>query len=391
MAALLNIGNAAYYIVQSPLNQSDFTEVRYWLDHWTQSAANPYTRADALVDYPPQAFISLQWISWGSLPLMMWLFPLINLAAACLACWQAALWASELTGRRLTTPSLVALVCLLLSTRSVRSSLIIGQTAPLAFFAGFVALRLAARAPRLAGLCLAAASFKLYLAAGLGLVLLRLRRFQALVAGAAITAAMILMFALRTGVSFFEVLGDYLAVLTRGYAGEGAIYGVTGVRRVLVAALPVFPLIDILYVVTALALLAGVWWLTSAERVGAARGPWAVLLCLLWSMLSLPYNRYSTLLLVVVLWCVWTLLDRHETERLWLRVVMSVALLSFLPPARLLIGLAIGEPYLAATLANNTHRVVSFGVSAVVVWVLLSGRGLAYTERGNFSGSGARG
>ena len=300
--ALISLVATMRTILADPTLQSDLSEVQYWLWLWTRAGTSPYDLAGLRIDYPPHGLYALSWLSTATPEWVLTVYPWVNLVVSVLSCWQIVRWFSELKATRLTLPQTIGYVSMLLASRPIRRSLLWGQTAPFAILLFMLAMRFARRRPLLAGLCLAAASYKLNLAAGFGLALLLLGEWPVVLIAAVIAGGGTIAFAISVGQSVSLVLTKYAAGLFSIYGGEIFVTGVTGVRSLLVALVGDYSIVRVLYPLLVTLMLIAVSVL--ARGLGDQRfGRRALVFgCILWSFAGLTHQRYNTLLLFPVLW-----------------------------------------------------------------------------------------
>ncbi|MBP8274927.1 MAG: DUF2029 domain-containing protein, partial [Acidobacteria bacterium] len=233
--------------MSQPASQSDLIEVRSWLSVWIRTGASPYGVADLHVDYPPHGLFALRWLSVVPRPQMLAVFPWVNLLLTALASWQLVRWYSELQDQPLTKAEAVGYLSMLLASRAVRRMLLWGQTASFAILLFALCMRLAARRPTLAGICLGIASYKLNLAVGFGLALLLLGHWWTVLVGAGVAVGLTLAFAATIGQSVDVVAAQYVADFFNVYGGEQFLRGVTGLRAGLMALVGDYSIVRLVY------------------------------------------------------------------------------------------------------------------------------------------------
>jgi hypothetical protein len=296
---------AAAAVALIPGYMQDFAEVRGWFAVWRFGAGNPYLRLDLDVDYPPHAFLVLAPI--GLLPeglagLVGYL--MFNLVATVTAAYLLARWSTTLTGLRFTHDQIWALAGMVLAMGTTRSSIWLGQTIAIAMCLTLVAMLLVDRRPAWAALALAVASFKPHVVIAFGLALLLMGRLRVLLLAGVMSGALFVLFGLTVGSPPFEMVALYLANLDRLYRGTSHVLSVTSLREVFdaVAGDPIVGLR--LHSLVAAGTLA--WLLVAAWRSRRSRSRELLVAasCLLWSLIVLPHQRHSLVLLAPALWAV---------------------------------------------------------------------------------------
>lgn len=297
---------AAVSAALQPDRSNDFALVRVWLHYWTSTWTSPYPAQWLKVDYPPHAFVLLWPLDW--LPGDgVFAFLALNLAATAWLAWLLARWAAEETGTLTSSRHLLVFACMLLAWGPMRAGLWHGQTVMAAAIAGVYAVRLATRAPWLAGIALALAATKPTLGAGFGLILLLRGGHRAFLIGVCTTLGLTVVFDVTVGNTPLASIAEFAGSLVRMYTGESYVRSATTIRAALVDLAGGHWFAHVVYASlgagTCIALMRTAW--------PRRHHPGAQLLiasgCLLWVLLALPNQRYYLILLAPMVWMLaWT-------------------------------------------------------------------------------------
>lgn len=277
---------------------SDLHAVRAWLHEWNLGAGNPYLRPDLEADYPPHAFFLLWPLLRPGETAAAHLVLGANLVLSVAAAWLLVRWISDLAGVAVSRAEAVTLAAMVLSSNAVRISLILGQLAPLAFVLFLLSTRLARR-PGIAGACFGLASLKVNLAASFAIILAMRRRYAALAIAAVVVVAGAWLVAASLRSSLTVVIADYMNAVVSAYHREPEALGVTSVWTLISPRVPAWSSLQAALALGTLGVL-----IVLARRAGDAPSTRAIVAvgCLLWSLATLPHQRYNVGLLLPALW-----------------------------------------------------------------------------------------
>ncbi len=298
--ALFSLTWAAWLAVQ-PGRSEDLALVRVWLDYWTSTWTSPYAAAWLRVDYPPHALVLLWPLAWPLLGDARSVV-VLNLAASLALAWVMTRWLTEESRPAPALRLQLAFACMLLSWGAARAGLWQGQNVLAAAAFGVYAVRIAHRAPGIAGLALALAATKPTLGAGFGLILLLRGAHRSFVTGVVATLALTAVFDVTVDRPPLSSIGDFAASVTRMYTGESYVRSATTIRTVLVDLADDHPAAHVafaLYGAAAFAILIRVAW--PRRRLPEAQLLIATAV-LLWILLALPNQRYYLILLAPLVW-----------------------------------------------------------------------------------------
>ncbi len=312
----------------------DLWLVRDWLHYW-QTIGNPY-RAFSSLDYPPGALLVL----WPLAMLATWVAPLVLIPIVILSCAGGALllvrWFSERLELALRWEDQAILVAVMLAGSSMRGAIWRGQTTPIAFLFGALALYLARRRPWTAAIMLALAAFKPHIAIGFALAILVTERRDVVLLAGALALSEFLLFAATVQESFGDVLALYVHNLIGLYAGPDRVVGLLSIRWVIEWVVGDFWIATCLYAALALGSLA---FLISRVRryLDSVTSTQLAVACLLWSLIFLPQQLYNGLLAEPALWLLmWPEARLIASARTRTSVVTALILFSVLDVPRTL-------------------------------------------------------
>jgi hypothetical protein len=299
--AALSVGVAAYVGLQ-PEHLGDLRVVRKWLHYWTTSGQNPYDYFSKSLDYPPVAFLVLWPLSLPSDSSVAYWFLPAGVCAIVLAGWFLLRWMGERMYIALTTSERIALVALMLSGGGARTSLWLGQTVALSLLFGALAMRWSRRRPYAAAIALTLCAFKPHVALGFGLGILLVEGPGVLILSGAMTLSLSTLFALSVGKSLLEIGAGFVRNLWTIYAGPDAVQGFLSMRYVIWSLFGDSPVSVAIYVASSLACLASLVVLSVRRRRDAVTQTHIVVASILWSVVFLPHQLYSHMLVAPALW-----------------------------------------------------------------------------------------
>lgn len=316
---------AASALAMQPGRLSDLYEVRSWLAVLGDPGVEPYAHFAGKLDYPPVALLVLLPIRLiPDAVLAYWFIPL-SIATAALAGW---VFVRAITERLYTSISIqeqIALVGLLLSTGGARTSIWLGQTVSLSVLTGALALYWSRRRPYAAALALALCSFKPHLGLGFGLAILMLDGLNVPILAGAIVTSLSLLVAAIVDQSVLDMMIDYVANLTFIYDGPDRLRGLLSIRWVMEDAIGNYGLATGVYVLAAGMTLVMIGSLAQ-RAINAAERTQIIAIILLWPLLFLPSQLYSSVLAAPALWLLmWPegRLIRRESVRLAVVTVLT--------------------------------------------------------------------
>ncbi len=360
----------ATFVGLRPGAMQDLWTVRNWLNHWV-NRGDPYSYFDQL-DYPPTAFFVL----WPlHLPdagnLAFWLIPsmlvAVGVGAVILVRWFAAR-----LGVRLLWYEQAVYVSMLLAGSPLRGTIWRGQTTPLAFLFGALALHWSRSRPVLSALALALCAFKPHIAIGFGLILLLIGQRAVVLAAVAVVIASSFVFAATVNRSLFEVLVSYAENLIGLYDGPERLRGLLSIRWVLDDIFGGYRSGTYAYITLAVATLGLIVSATRRSQSGVTVVQ-AAAACLLWSLVFLPQQLYNGVLAAPALWLMmWPESKLITSMRTRLVLVGGYLLFGLLDVQRLarMSADAIGDEDLAmsAYYLAPTRLTIVFGVVLYGLW-----------------------
>ncbi|MBY0496868.1 MAG: glycosyltransferase 87 family protein [Cyanobacteria bacterium] len=277
----------------------DLWLLRDWLAHW-RDHGNPYVAFDNL-DYPPNAFLVLWPLSLASDNVAAVIMPPLMVMASAAAALVLLQSFAERLGIRLRWQEQTALVAMVLAGSSVRGAIWRGQTAPLSFLFGALALHWAARRPWLAALALSLCAFKPHVAIGFALVIALTKRRDVVIYAAALAAAQNALFAATVDAPLSDLLLRYVQILATMYDGPDALPGMLSIRWVLEGFIGNHRLATLAYITLAVSALVII--VSAAMR---RRDPVTLVhvaaASLLWSLAFLPHQLYNGVLSIPAIW-----------------------------------------------------------------------------------------
>lgn len=357
-------------IAGRPGRQLDLWLVREWLDHW-RTQGNPYLAFDNL-DYPPSALLVL-WplgLLSDSVAAVM-LSPLI-VAAAGVAVLLLVRWFSTRLGVTLRWQEQAALMAMVLAGSSVRGALWRGQTAPLAFLFGALALHWSRRRPALAAVALALCAFKPHVAAGFALAILLTKRIDVVLYAVCLVGAQTAAFAMAVGERVPALLLRYAQILATVYEGDDRVPGLLSIRWVIEVFITNYETATLSYVTLAAGALA-VIALAAVRRRDPVTLVQVTAACLLWSLVFLPHQVYNNVLSVPAIWLLmWPesrLLSNHRAR---LAVVVGLITFRVIDPPRLMrLTASAGGPAALEAASYFLRPLIGVALLALLLWSLV--------------------
>jgi hypothetical protein len=316
----------AVWLAVQPGRSADYWDVRRWID---AGLIRPYDAPALDVDYPPHALVILAPLAWLPAAAAPLLLALANTLLSAGMAWLLVRVTADLAAVTLSRAETTALAAMILTWGPVRCAIWMGQSTPVAMVLLLGAVWLARRRPLLAGVCLALGSYKLNIAAGIGLALTLLGPPVVLGIGVVCVAGLTFAIAPVLGYTPLSVTGAYLARLRADHAGADFSPGSTSARTVLHALVPTHAAADVVFAGFAIASLAAL--IVLARRAPRTPRTFGIVFAasLLWALQSLYHERYNLVLLaptvLILMWPEMRLVRRERSRR-----VLIGALLIFL-------------------------------------------------------------
>lgn len=362
--------SVATFVGLRPESLQDLWTVREWLQHWVHRG-DPYSYFERL-DYPPTAFFVL-WPLY--LPdtdsVVLWLIPsmVVSLGVGAVILVR---WFAGRLGVRLVWYEQAVYVLMLLAGSPLRGTIWRGQTTPLAFLFGALALHWSRQRPVLAALALALCAFKPHIAIGFGLILLLIERRAVVYGAVAMVIASSLLFAATVDRSLFEVLVSYAHNLTGLYDGPERLRGLLSIRWMLDDIFGGYLLGTYAYITFGVGTLGLIVSAARRSQSGVTVAQVSAA-CLLWSLLFLPQQLYNGVLAAPALWLLmWPESKLLAGATMRLTLVGGYLLFGLLDVQRLarLSADAIGDEDLAmsAYYLAPTRLTILFGVVLYGLW-----------------------
>jgi hypothetical protein len=365
IAACANMAIAVVLAIHDPARASDLSLMYDWCRGWIVGAERRYTVLHDAADYPPYALVFLSPL--GLLPrrLIVPVWTTLGLGLALVLPYLAARCATS-RWRAAVLPAL--LFWCWTSTRTLL------QFTALSLTLALVSALTADARPILSGVVLGLALFKPHIAGPFALWMLVTRRFRVLVVAAGVIVAGLLVYAARVGDNPIETLRGYWPWLVEVYSGEHALTGRTSIRGLIATVTASPAVIDALWIVAVVALLAVAVWLALRDPMRSLRdGRLAIpaLFCL-WSLAAIYHNVNNLILMLPAFVFLWFADSGARPRRRWVQIACLQAVLTLDIPTRLAGLVPSGTP--AAFLVEHFDRllVLACFVDVAVLWVTVS-------------------
>jgi hypothetical protein len=352
--ALLSMGAASAVAWLRPESLDDLSLVREWLSFWL-AGGNPFRQYLGEIDYPPTAFFVLWPLALPSDDAVQWLFVPWAIASIAAAAFMLLKWLSARAGVTLAWYEQAALVAMLMSAGSARTTIWTGQTAALAVLFGALSLYWSPRRPAAAAIALALCSYKPHVAIGFGLAIFLTERRAVVWWAAGIVMVMWGIFAATIERTVGRVLSLYSQSLMTLYDGPDRIRGLLSIRFVIEDFLGHYEWATAVYGTIALVTLT-LLGLAARRRTDPAGRSIIAAACLLWPLIFLPNQLYHGMMAWPAIWLLmWPEVQpvRHYGLRLFVVIgFISFGVLDLPRTIRLINGLdegavAIGSYYLS--------------------------------------------
>lgn len=362
--AVLSMGAASAVAWLRPESLGDLRLVREWLSYWL-TGANPYRHYLGEIDYPPTAFLVLWPLALPSDDAVRWLFVPCAIASLAAAAFMLLKWLAARAGVTLAWYEQVALVAMLMSGGSARTSIWTGQTAALAVLFGALALYWSRRRPAAAAMALALCAYKPHVAIGFALAIFLTERRAVVWWAAGIVMVMWGIFAATIERSVGRVLWLYTQSLQTLYDGPDRIRGLLSIRFAIEDFLGHYEWATVtnggLALVT-LTLLA----LSARRRTDPAGRSTIAAACLLWPLIFLPNQLYHGMMAWPAIWLLmWPEVQpvRHYGFRLFVVIgFISFGVLDVPRSIRLINGVDEGTIAIASYYLSPLRLVLVMGL-----------------------------
>jgi hypothetical protein len=377
LMALANL-SAGVVVASWPERQSDLDTMRRWGRQWLVSGVNVYVTDEDAPDYPPHALVALSPL--GTVP-AGWAVP--AWAAFNLALAVAAPYLAVRTVCPTATLSGAALpMAMFLCWGGFRTLLQFGL---LSLTLGLLAMVLADKRPRWAGVCLGLALMKPQIAAPFFLWALFTRRLRIAAVAAAVVMAGFAVFCLRAHANPVSFVLRYAAILQMFYTGDAIMVGLSQLRPLIVLAVPSTAVADAIAATIALVMLGGICVLGFRE----ARRRDLIMysapsLAALWSLLTFYHLTYGFLLLLpTAALLIYADDPRTSTFRLRVFWFLQLVLMVDVPGAWRRFGHYLGPSEVMSALSIHVDRVLMMVLFACVAALALTTRQAPGVRGGN--------
>lgn len=324
----------ASIVAVQPGRMQDLWLVRDWLHYW-QTHGDPYPAFNNL-DYPPGALLLL-WplnrIQAGTAALV--LIP-IQIASCAAGAWLLMRWFSRRLDIVMRWQDQATLIALMLAGGSFRSTIWRGQTTPVAFLLGALALYWARQRPWAAAIALGLAAFKPHLAIGFALAILLTESSGAVIVAGLFALSQFVIFSATVEAAPADIFMSYVRNLASLYHGPDHVVGMLGFRMVIESVVDDFWIAFYLHVGLAVGSLAFI--ISRVRRyLDFTTSTHVAVACLLWSLMFLPQQLYNGILVAPALWLLmWPKAALIARPRIRTAVVTAFVLFGVLDVPRML-------------------------------------------------------